>query len=185
MTDTVRNAAIGFGAGRKFFHWSIVLFLTFQIPLGLYMTELPLGTDKLETYSLHKATGMIIFTLAISRLLWSMFSTRPPLPRSTPLYEKIFVKVLQGILYLVVCLMPLSGWMMTSAAGYPLSIFGLFTLPPLIDANKALVDGFIRMHVMQSWILMGAIALHFAGAMRHHVLLKDDTLKNILPGKKQ
>ena len=183
MTEATQKAVTGFGRGRKFFHWTILLFLLFQIPLGLYMTDLPIGIDKLEKYSLHKAVGFTIFLLAVSRLAWAAASKRPPLPSTTPFYEKVLVKVLQAILYIVICLMPLSGWIMSSAAGLPVSIFGLFSLPGLIEPNKDLVEGFARMHEQQSWILFGAIGLHFIGALRHHFLLKDDTLTNMLPGK--
>ncbi|MDG1462698.1 MAG: cytochrome b [Gammaproteobacteria bacterium] len=183
MTEIKQQAGRKFGAARKFFHWIIALFLLLQIPLGLYMTDLPLGPDKLEKYSLHKAIGMLIFILAISRLAWAAISQRPPLPVTTPLYEKALVKGLQAILYIIVCLMPLSGWMMSSAAGYPVNLFGLLTLPGLIEPNKELVEGFIQMHEMQSWILFGAIGLHFIGALRHHFLLKDDILNSMLPSK--
>ncbi len=182
MTEAAQKAGLEFGTGRKLFHWTILAFLLFQIPLGLYMTDLPLGADKLEKYSLHKSVGMLIFVIAIARLAWAQISKRPPLPSTTPFYEKALVKVLQAILYLVVCLMPLSGWIMSSAAGFPVSIFGLFSLPGLIEPNKELVEGFIQMHEVQGWILFGAFGLHFAGALRHHFLLKDDTLKNMLPG---
>jgi len=183
MTNIAKPAATHFGAGRKFFHWSIAAFLLFQIPLGLYMTDLPLGPDKLEKYSLHKAVGMTIFAVAILRLVWALLSKRPALHTDTPFYEKALVKVMQAILYIAVCLLPMSGWMMSSAAGYPVSLFGLYTLPSLIEPDKTLVDGFIDMHEMQGWILMTAIALHVAGALRHHFLLKDDTLKKMLPGQ--
>ena len=183
MTNIAKPAATRFGAGRKFFHWSITAFLLFQIPFGIYMTDLPLGPDKLEKYSLHKAVGMTIFSLAVLRLVWVLFSKRPPLPATTPFYEKALVKASQAILYILVCLMPLSGWMMSSAAGYPVSLFGLYTLPALIPPDETLVDGFIEMHEIQGWILMTVIALHVAGALRHHFLLKDDTLKQMLPGK--
>ncbi len=181
MTDSAPQTT-SFGTGRKTFHWLIAALLLVQIPFGIYMTDLPLGPDKLEKYSLHKAIGMVIFVVALARIGWATFSKRPPLPATTPFYEKAFVKVLQAILYIVVCLMPLSGWLMSSAAGYPVSIFGLFTLPALIPADKTLVDGFVEMHEMQSWILLSAIGLHIIGALRHHVLLKDDTLKSMRPG---
>jgi cytochrome b561 len=185
MADANIKVEAAFGNGRKFFHWAIVLFLLFQIPLGLYMTGLADGPEKIEKYSLHQACGILIFALGVSRLFWALISKRPPLPEETPLYEKVLVKLLQAILYIVICLMPLSGWMMSSAGGYPINMFGLFSLPALIEPNKDLVEGFVRMHEMQSWILFGAIGLHFSGALRHHFLLKDKILVNMLPIKKQ
>jgi len=169
-----------FNSGRKFFHWVIAAFLLLQIPFGWYMVDLPLA-DKAGPYNLHKSLGMVLFSLGVARLIWALFSSRPKLAASWP--EKVMVKTLQAVLYILICLMPISGWIMSSAAGFPPKLFGLLQLPSIWAVNPDDVEGFQQMHEMQSWILLAALTLHLLGAIRHHFLLKDDTLRRILPGK--
>jgi len=169
-----------FGKGRKFFHWAIAAFLLFQIPFAWYMVDLPLA-EKASPYNLHKSLGMVLFALGIGRLIWALFTPRPALDEPWP--AKAFAKVLQAILYIIVCLMPVSGWIMSSAAGLPPKLFGLVQLPAIWATDPDAVEGFRRMHELQSWILLGALSLHFLGAMRHHFILKNDVLRRMLPGK--
>jgi len=173
------NSANTFGTGRKFFHWVIAGVLLIQIPLAWYMVDLPLA-EKAGPYNLHKSIGIVLLALGVARLIWALFSKRPKLV--APWYEKALSKVSQAVLYLLICLMPLSGWIMSSAAGFPPKIFGLVQLPPLMAADESRVEGFVQMHEIQSYILLTALALHLIGAIRHHFLLKDDVVKRMLPG---
>lgn len=170
-----------FDSGRKFFHWAIAALLLLQIPMAWYMVDLPLA-DKAGPYNLHKSLGMVLFALGVARLVWALLSKRPKLQAPWP--EKAFAKTLQAILYLLICLMPISGWIMSSAAGFPPKLFGLIQLPSIWEVNPDDVKGFQEMHEMQSWILLTVLTLHVLGAIRHHFLLKDDTLRRILPGSK-
>jgi len=170
-----------FGTGRMFFHWSIVLFLLLQIPLAWYMTDMPDGSGKLETFNLHRSFGMLLFCLAVARLVWVLLSTRPPLPSDVPRWEKIAAKTGQAILYLLVVLMPISGWMMSSFAGAEIEIFGLFELPPLAAPDSERAESFEEMHEIQSWILLTVIALHVAAALHQHIVKRNNVLLAMLP----
>ena len=173
-----------FSKSRKTFHWVVAAVLLLQVPFGWYMVELPDGPQRMDSYSLHKAFGMVIFTIAVLRLICSLFSSRPPQPAGSAWYEKALSKAVQIALYVIVCLMPLSGWLMSSAAGYPVSMFGLFELPQIMATDKTRIEGFAQMHEMQSWILLGALTLHLLGALQHHFLLKDNVLLSMLPGRR-
>ena len=87
MTTTAAVTEQQFSTSRKLFHWTIALLLFIQIPFGWYMVDLPLSPDKLQKYSLHKAFGMIIFTVAVLRLVWAALTPRPlsePAARLSP-----------------------------------------------------------------------------------------------------
>lgn len=174
-------ASTQFNPGRRFFHWTIVLLLLVQIPLAWHMIDLPLGPDKLSKYSLHKSIGMLLFSLAVCRLIWALLSSRPALPAETPLYEKILAKVSQGLLYIIVISMPVTGWLMSSAANVPVVIFGLVELPSLVQPDKAFMEGMQNAHEMQSLVLLTLVSLHILAALRHHFIKRNNILRGMLP----
>ena len=145
------------------------------------MVDLPDGPGTIKTFNLHKSIGITLFCLAVSRLIWALLSSRPPLPADTPLWEKVVAKSSQAILYILVMLMPLSGWMGSSFAGFPVRVFGLFTLPMLAEPDKTRVESFTDMHEIQSWILLTVITLHICGALKHHFIKKSNILIAMLP----
>jgi len=166
-------------------HWSIALLLLFQIPLAWYMTDLPLGPAKFENYALHKSIGMLLFALAVLRLVRAVLGTRPPLPAGTPLWEKILAKATQGLLYLLVILMPISGWLLSSAANVPVVVFGVLKLPMLTEPNKEFAAGMASAHEIQGWILMTLVLLHIGAGLKHQFVNKDDVLHSMLPWVKK
>jgi cytochrome b561 len=155
--------------------------LILQVPLAWYMVDLPDGPGLTKPYNLHKSIGMTLFSLAVVRLIWALLSSRPPLPTDTALWEKVTAKTSQAILYFLVMLMPVSGWMGSSLAGIPVHVFGLFTLPMLTEPDKTRVESFADMHEIQSLILLTVITLHLCGALKHHFISKDNILNSMLP----
>ena len=77
--------------------------------------------------------------------------------------------------------LPVTGWLMSSAAGIPVSFFGLFTLPDLLPHNEYLFQRFIDIHKWLGYVLIFFIFVHVGAALRHHFVFKDDTLRKILP----
>jgi cytochrome b561 len=170
-----------FSLPARWLHWSIAGLLLIQIPLAWYMVDLPLGMDKLEKYSWHKSLGMLLFALGVMRLVRGLVGSRPPLPAETPRYEKILAKVLQALLYLIILVMPISGWLMSSAANVPVKLFSLVTLPPLIEPDKALVEVFEEVHELQSFLLLTLVTLHILAALKHQLINRDNVLHSMLP----
>jgi cytochrome b561 len=170
-----------FSISRQFFHWTIALILVFHIPFAWLMVDLPDGPAKIDRYMLHKSLGIVLFSLAVARLIWALLSRRPKLPADTPHWEKVLAKISQALLYILVCLMPISGWMMSSFADSPVTVFGLFTLPMLVPPDPSRVENFSDMNEIQSWILLTVLSLHIVGAMKHHFILKNNVLRTMLP----
>jgi len=170
-----------FSTSRRFFHWAIAAILVFHIPFAWIMVDLPDGPAKIENYALHKSLGIILFSLGVARLVWALLSRRPKLPTDTPRWEKALSKVGQAILYLIICLMPVSGWMMSSFADSPVTVFGLITLPMLVPPDLSRVEDFANMHEIQSWILLTVLTLHIIGAMKHHFNGRNHVLRAMLP----
>jgi cytochrome b561 len=79
---------------------------------------------------------------------------------------------------------PLTGWTMSSARGFPVSWFGFFTLPDLVPKSKPLYDALVTTHVTLAWTLVAVVALHVGAALKHHFYLKDDVLRRMLPASR-
>lgn len=162
-------------------HWSIAILLLIQIPLAWYMIDLPMSMEKLSRYGLHKSIGMTLFVFAVIRLVRTILGSRPPLPAATTKLEKILAKTTQGLLYLLVMIMPISGWVMSSAANVPVTVFGLIPLPNLVEPDKAFMATMQNIHEMQSYALLALIALHILAGLKHQFVTKDNVLYSMLP----
>jgi len=77
--------------------------------------------------------------------------------------------------------MPLSGWMMSSARGFPVSWFGFWQLPDLVPKNKPLYEALVTTHGVLASVLVAVVVLHVAAALKHHFVLRDDVLRRMLP----
>ena len=170
-----------FSLPARLLHWSIAGLLLIQIPLAWYMTDLPLGPELFEKYALHKSLGMLLFSLAVLRLIRALLGQRPELPAGTKTYEKILAKATQGLLYLLVLIMPVSGWLMSSAANVPVIVFGVLPLPNLVAPNEELLESMKQVHYMQSIALLVLVALHVLAGLKHHFLGRDNVLYSMLP----
>ncbi len=177
------NTPERFGVVAKSFHWGVALFIITLLCVGLYMTDLAPSPQKFQIYGLHKAFGITVLLLACLRLGWKLGGVKPRALSSHAKWERALAHLTHGFLYVAMLGMPLSGWAMSSAANYPVSVFGLFTLPNIVPADESTVDAMKAVHGVLAWGLIGAIGLHAAGALKHHIIDKDITLRRMLPGK--
>ena len=162
-------------------HWlmAVLLFMTF--PLGIYMHDLPLSPDKLKLYSYHKWIGVTIFLLACLRMLWRLRHPTPPLPRSMPDWQQKLAKGIHHLFYLLLCFIPLSGWLMSSALGVQTVWFGLIPLPDLVREDAALGEWLQATHKALNILLLIGVIVHVAAAVKHHVADRADVLARMLP----
>ena len=164
------------------FHWLIALMIIGSFTLGLVMTEMPgISPTKLKFYSWHKWAGVTILALATLRLLWRLTHPAPAYPASMPGWQKTTANVLHGLLYVLMFAVPLSGYLYTLSAGYPVLYFGLFELPVLIAKNDEIKPVLKDVHFWLNMGLAGAVALHVAAALKHQFIDRDGVLKRMLP----
>jgi len=163
------NTNTTYGSAAKTFHWLLALLIIGMLTLGLYMEGVPLGPDKFKLYGLHKSTGITVLLLVALRLGWKFANVSPLLPDAMAAWEKFAAKAGHWTLYALMFAMPLSGWGMSSAAGLPVSVFGLFTLPDLVQPDKILKHNLQELHETLAWVLIGLIVLHALAALLHHV----------------
>jgi len=179
----IRNTPTRWGAVAQFLHWLIVILIIVQVVLASIADDLPLGMKKLAMLARHKSVGITILGLALIRLLWRWTNPTPPLPDTLRPYERALARFTHAALYFLLFAMPFSGWMMSSARGFPVSWFGFrsMQLPDLVPKNQALYHVLVTTHGTLAVVLLVVVALHMAAALKHHFVLKDDVLRRMLP----
>jgi cytochrome b561 len=176
-----QNFPTRYSAVAQGFHWIIAGLIVTQYTLGWIADDLPLGLHKLAVLARHKSFGMTVLMLAVLRLLWR-FKNRPPeLPAGMSKVERLLAKGTHVIFYVLLFVMPLTGWLMSSAKNYSVSWFGLFTWPDLIGKNEQAFDLLRTTHRSLSWLLFAVAILHILAALKHHFWNKDDVLTRMLP----
>jgi cytochrome b561 len=178
----LRNTTVRWGALAQAFHWTIVALLILQVTLAEMADDLPNGVRKLTLLARHKSVGITILTLVILRLTWRWLNREhPQLPGNLKPYERRLAHFTHAALYVLLFAMPLSGWMMSSARGFPVSWFGFFTLPDLVPKSRPLYDALMMTHHTLAAVLFVVVGLHVAGALKHHFVHRDDVLRRMLP----
>ena len=175
-------------------HWIMALLIIGLAVVGSYMANYePDMLVQFELTQWHKSFGFVVFTLGCLRILWRWIGPPPPAaPLNTKAWERAAAKVTHIGLYLLMFLMPVSGWLMASASplndadAYPTQIknmvFGLFELPdPIAPGDKQLEALFHGIHYWSGWILAALLLLHAGGALKHHFILRDNVLIRMLP----
>lgn len=187
MKLSLKNTKNSYSTVSKTFHWVIALLILANILIAFTGMELAseenstiLGLGKFAWYNVHKSIGVIILFLAILRIIWYFVNIKPTLDAN--IYIKIAAKAVHLGLYFILIAFPLSGYLMSSFAGYPVNVFGLFTLPNIVSANTDLARTFNFLHTeiiaITFYVLISA---HILGALFHHYILKDSTLRKMLP----
>lgn len=184
----LKNSTTDYGVVSKTLHWLMAAIILVLFFVGIYMAELPKETAEekqyaFQFYNLHKSFGVVALLLIVLRLAWLRISPAPQLPAAFAPKERVVVKALQGLLYLLMLVLPISGYVMSNAAGKPVNFFGMGELPALIGESKAIAGIAHEIHEIMGLAILVMIVLHAAGAIKHR--LKDkggetDILKRML-----
>lgn len=174
----IKNTENRYGLIAIGLHWIIAVLIIGMLWLGLYMTGLPISFNKLKFYGWHKEIGILILMLAAVRIIWREMNKTPRL--SLPLWEVLAARTVHWAFYGFMFAMPITGWLMSSAAGLPVSFFGLFVLPDLIAPDPLWMKKLGEIHEWLGYGLIATIILHTAAALKHHFINKDDILRRII-----
>jgi cytochrome b561 len=162
------------------FHWIIAILIVASFALGLYMVELKLSPIKLKLYSYHKWLGVTIWLLVVLRLAWRATHRPPPLP-AMPAWQRHAATVVHWLLYMLLLVIPISGWLFSSASGFPVVYFELLRLPDLVAKDKALAAVLQEVHETLNYILLTVVIVHVVAAVKHHLVDRDPVLHRMLP----
>ncbi|MEQ1705258.1 MAG: cytochrome b [Rickettsiales bacterium] len=177
----LKNTLQTYGVIAKIFHWLMAVLIIVLLAVGLIMADMENSPDKFKLIAIHKEVGIVVLFLASLRLSWKILDVSPLLPDSLGKMAKLGAKLGHFGLYVLMFAMPITGWLMSSAAGFPVSMFGFFVMPNLIAPDKEFSHDMNELHEILAWILMGLIALHIIAALLHHFYYRDNTLIRMLP----
>lgn len=162
-------------------HWLMALLIFAGWALGIYMHDLPLSPQKLRYFSWHKWIGVTVFLLAIIRVAWLATHRPPPSPHNSPSWQIIAARANHILLYLLMLILPLSGWLMSSAKGVPTVYFGVFQLPDLVAKDKQLGKVLGEVHEWLAYALALLVVIHIAAALKHQFIDRDGLISRMLP----
>ena len=169
-------------------HWLIGLTMIGMVLFGLYLGGLKCDdadaackASKSGLTALHKSIGMLVLVFAAWRVVRRLSIGMLEYVGDYATWEKVLSKVVGVFLLFATLALPLSGILMTIYAARPISVFGVQVIPQLLaERNKEVGGLFHEAHEWLGWMLLGAVALHIAGALKHHVIDGDGTLKRML-----
>ena len=171
-----------YGATAIGLHWIIALLIFAAFGLGLYMTGLPGFTPtKLKLYSWHKWLGVTVFALAVLRVLWRATHAVPPVAAGTPAWQARAATAVHRLLYVLIVVVPVTGYFYSLAAGVPVVYLGVWPLPVLIEENDALKEILKQAHIWLNYLMAAIVAVHAAAAIKHQAIDRDGTLGRMLP----
>jgi len=180
----LRNTEQRYGAVAIALHWLMAAALLALLTMGLYMVRLPdvgFDTRKIVLIIYHKEFGLLVFALATVRLIWRVGNALPALVRTLPEWQKVAARFVHLCFYGLMFALPVTGLLMSSAAGIPVSLFGLFDLPDLMPYSDHWFRALIEIHKWLAYSLIACIVIHAGAALRHHFVFKDETLKKMWP----
>ena len=181
----VKNTREQWGSVSKVLHWVVVLLILMMAWIGLRMGDMPSGPDKIASYALHKSAGITILVLVLLRIGWRLHAGAPDAVPGAPRWQERIASLTHLALYALLLAMPLSGWILNSASGFPLQWFGLVNLPAIAGKDNDLHELAEGIHEWLFWAMVTLVVLHAAAAFYHHLFVRDATLIRMLPGRRQ
>lgn len=164
-----------------FLHWFIAILILAALFLGLSLEDMALSPAKIARINYHKWLGISVLWLAAVRLYWRLTHPAPAMPESMKSLEKKAAHFGHLALYFFMFAIPLSGWLMSSAKGYPVVYLGLVQLPDLVPKSNDLADIFKEMHELLAWSMVALLIGHVLAALKHQFIDKTPIFARILP----
>jgi cytochrome b561 len=166
-------------------HWWLALMILGSLAVGLYMTGLPFSPTRLKLYNWHKWAGVTILALSALRLVWRITHRPPALPAAVeaamPAWQRAAHHATHHALYALFFVVPLVGWAYSSAAGFPIVLFGVLPLPDFVPVDKALAELIKPWHEITAFTLAGLVVLHVGAALKHQLIDRDGLLSRMWP----
>ncbi len=188
MHPPTSSIAARYGGTAIALHWLLALLLVGLFVLGLYMTGLPFSPQRLKLYNWHKWAGVVVLTLSFLRLFWRLTHRPPALPAEVaaamPPWQHWAHHGTHYALYVLFFAVPLLGWAYSSAAGFPIVVFGVLPLPDFVAVNKPLAEVIKPWHGYAAYAMAGLVLLHVAAALKHQLIDRDGLMARMLPGRR-
>ncbi|MDE2149274.1 MAG: cytochrome b [Gammaproteobacteria bacterium] len=179
-TPETRFAAAAYTRTAITLHWLVAALIAGAFSVAWSLPEHLHTPADFRLLSIHKWIGITVFGAATLRLLWRLGHPAPPLPSSTPLWQQRAARGSHALLYALIFLIPLSGYLMSSAAGSQVVYLGVLPLPLPLAKDKALAQELFGVHQALTTTLLVLLSVHVLAALKHHFVDRDSVLRRIL-----
>ena len=163
-------------------HWITALCIFALVPVGVYMANMKEGPEQDRLFFWHESFGVLVLALTIVRLGWKAAGGMPKPAAVLTSFERVASQSAHGILYVLLLLTPIVGWLGVSAFGGDVDVFGLFTLPAILAKDEALSDEIFNVHLACAILIVLVVVAHVMGAIVHG-MRGDGVNQRMLPGE--
>ncbi|MDP5308198.1 cytochrome b [Paracoccus spongiarum] len=172
----------GYRTPARMLHWGIAAAVLLMIPAGLVMTREGLDRGLQDTLFLfHKNTGVLLLPFILARLAYRLRHPPPPLPASVPGWQRRIAGLSHGLLYVLLIVMPLSGFVRVRAGGFPIELLDALGAGPWLAKSETLAGAAQSLHAAAGFALIALLALHLGAAAQHALILRDGVWSRIWP----
>ncbi|MBW0146960.1 cytochrome b [Marinobacter arenosus] len=177
----IRNSSDRYGAVAISIHWLVAFAVIGLFALGYWMVDLSYYHDWYKRGpDIHRAVGILLFGLMLARMVWRTLNSGPgPLPNHSR-WEVASAQAVHLLLYLLLFVAMVSGYLISTADGSSISVFGWFDVPSATGQIKGLEDTAGAVHYWSTWAIVVLAALHAGAALKHHLIDRDRTLQRML-----
>jgi cytochrome b561 len=178
------NSAAKWGWPAKALHWVGAAIILLLLGHGWWMTHMTPRPERLANYAGHSALGYDLFALLVLRLLWRWFNAVPELPADLRPWERTAAHAGHIALYVLMFVVSLTGWLVATTFRVPITkdVFGI-QVPPLITTVDRPVRQWIEgSHKWLAYLLAAVVFVHIVGALRHHIVKRNDVLRRMTWG---
>jgi cytochrome b561 len=171
-----------FSAFQRLLHWSMAVLIVTMLFVGVGMVS---TVSRLHDtlLALHRPLGIALLALVIVRLGVRLVRGAPPLPADLPVWQRVGAHGSHVALYAFMIAMPLIGWSMLSAGGYPIVLVGGVHLPPIVPHNVTLYAWLRGAHTWLGMALYATVLLHLGAALFHALIRRDGVLASMARGE--
>ena len=180
----LRNSKHAWGLIAISLHWIIALLIFAELALGTIAEGLKVSPQKFELFVWHKSIGITILLLVVFRIVWRLSNPTPVAHEGAARWEKRLAQLGHGLLYILMIAVPLTGWWVSDTSRIPFRWFWSVPVPDLMAPDRDLSALAATVHGILTKLLLLVVVLHIIAALRHHVLLRNDTLLRMLPSKR-
>ncbi len=176
-----KNTADRYGLVARILHWGIALLLVAVFALGWWTTEMSYYDPLYRIVpNLHRSLGLLTLVLVLARIAWVLTQPRPALAPTLAPWERYAAKTVHLLLYLLMVLVPVSGYLMSTADGRAVEVFGLLQVPALLAPDGARGELAGKAHYYLAFGGAYLVLLHVAAALKHHFIDRDGTLRKMI-----
>jgi cytochrome b561 len=180
----LRNSPARYGWVSMVLHWGVALVVFGLFALGLWMVGLDYySTWRKDAPDLHKSIGITLFAVMLVRIVWRLISPAPPALASYSRLTRIGAAFGHAFLYVGLFAVMIAGYLISTADGVGIPVFGLFEIPALVSGLPDQADTAGVVHLYLAWVLVVFAGLHGVAAFKHHFIDRDATLTRMLGRK--